>query len=152
MNPIESAEGILVELVRSKQGTRGVLPVEVLPEVIREFYTINFNVPRSTDADGILFQYGVANWMEPPKFAFGFTRQFEIVDNGGEFEYHSQVSIEYRYTLDSSLKAVSSRESWWFYGSQDDFGGWLDGHLADPIWEELQDRAIGEVIISQEAV
>jgi hypothetical protein len=152
MYPVESARSLLVELIRSRVGGGDRLPIDELAEVIRDFQIFGFDVPNPPDADGFLFQYGHASWLTIPTFVVGFTRQLEVVDSGGEHENYSQVAIEYQYPLGESIQAVSSREAWWFEGSDVPFREWLSECFADPIWELIRDVEIAGLSITQDVV
>lgn len=152
MRPIESAEVLLGELIQFRRGARSQLPVDELADAIRDFQEIRFNVSSSAEADGFLFQYGRENWLDLPAFVLGFTRQFDVVDQNGEHERFSQVSVEYRYLLEGDLRKVDGRMSWWFYDSGVPFAEWLSENLSDPIWRTLRDREAVTVVATQENV
>lgn len=119
-------------------------------EAVRSFERIEFDVPSGTDSDGFLFQYGEVNWFSEPTFTIGFVRQLELVDPEGEPEGYSQVQLEYRYPVDSHLRSLGSRNSWWFRNGGTPFAGWLESVATDPVWGVIRDRTPVGFDISQE--
>jgi hypothetical protein len=148
--PIDSALGVVQDIVDQVRSSREVPTVEEFMATIRSFDRIEFDVPTSTDSDGFLFQYGEVNWFAEPTFAVGLVRQMEIVDAEGEHEGYSQVQLEYRYRADADLRSLQSRNSWWFRDGGTSFDEWIGSVERDPVWGAVRGKVPVEFDISQE--
>jgi hypothetical protein len=101
-------------------------------ELLKDFSHIEFDVPNIEDADGCLFQYGIASWLDEPAFVLSFVRQLEILDTSGEHESYSQVQFEFRYDLTQELRQLGSCSKWWFPNVGVPFDAWLDSVMDTP--------------------
>ncbi|WP_159025289.1 hypothetical protein [Streptomyces pluripotens] len=147
---INSALGVVQDILDQARSGQVVPTVEELFTAIRDFELIEFDVPDRTDSDGFLFQYGQVNWFPDPTFVVSFVRQLELVDADGEHEAYSQVQLEYRYRVDSDLDSIQSHSSWWFAEGQGPFGGWLESVKQDPVWRVVRGKVPMAFDVSQE--
>jgi len=69
---------------------------------------------RDDDTDMCLFQCGVYDWSDGkgPRFNWGFTRQFTLMDEDGEYDHMEQLECTLFFEATPELESVSVDGIW----------------------------------------
>ncbi|MFD5813077.1 hypothetical protein [Streptomyces sp. NPDC127038] len=116
------------------------------------FGRMRFSTADSTDADGLLFQYGVYTFDGPDAFSLDLTRQFEVLDEDGDHAHFVQVHCELIYEPVPALAALGDFSSWFFHDSGEDLERWLEALTARDAWAAIREQTPMKVEVYQEAV
>ncbi|MFG2480625.1 hypothetical protein [Streptomyces fagopyri] len=111
-----------------------------------------FDVPDTSDADGLLFQYGTYAFDGPPTFTLDLVRQFEVSDSEGEHDHYVQVHCELGYGRAPVLEALGNFGSWFFHDAGDDLEEWAQGLTARQAWTRIHRLEPAEIRVYQEKV
>ncbi|MFF3468960.1 hypothetical protein [Streptomyces sp. NPDC002619] len=111
-----------------------------------------FDVSDTSDADGLLFQYGTYSFDGPATFTLGLVRQFEITDSDGNHDHYVQVHCELRYGPAPALHALGSFHSWFFQGAGDDLDEWAEELSTRAAWTTIRTLRPAEIKVYQEQV
>jgi hypothetical protein len=150
--PVEAA-GEVAKAVFGPLAVGGVIPSFAdFDSAIKSFAAVTFEVPSIPEADGFLFQYGMANWLPAPKFVLDVTRQLVMVDGQGGHESYLQVNFEYRYEPGDIGSSPGSGEEWWFADDSRSFAEWFAAVRENPIWRRLATVLPVEFLIAQDLV
>lgn len=115
---------MLHEMLRA----RGIDPVaprslSEVWEVFKEFVKVPSDT-RGPDSDGVLYQTGTFDFYGDPEFYISFVRQFEVVDEGGEYDHYEQLDCEFRYPVHLQPEPIGAFVRWWF--AQDGLQAWQE--------------------------
>jgi len=111
-----------------------------------------FDVAHTSDADGLLFQYGTYSFDGPPTFTLDIARQFEIADSDGNHDHYVQVHCELQYSPAPTLQALGSFNSWFFHGAGDDLDEWAEKLSERAAWTTIRTLKPAEIKVYQEQV
>jgi hypothetical protein len=135
--PVEAAEEVAKEIFAPLIVGGAVPSFADFDSAVKSFAAVTFGVPATPEADGFLFQYGMANWLPTPMFLLGLTRQLEVTDAQGEYECYLQVNFEYRYEPGDVDASPGSADEWWFAGDSRTFPEWYAAVRENSIWHSL---------------
>lgn len=124
--PVAEAEGLLRSELQAGQQTLAHLSAEQAWLRFVHFGKQLFDTPKTPDADGLLFQYGVDSYDGPPAFTLDLTRQFEVIDGDGEHDHYVQLGCELRYALSPELRALTHCTSWFFHDADEGLDQWAE--------------------------
>jgi hypothetical protein len=131
-NPVDTAVALARGLIAGRPPLNS--PVPELIALVRDFSTVEFDVPDIADADGYLFQYGRVSWFPEPTFVLSIVRQLAVAEN------FVQVQFEFRYALDDELDTVGSHSEWWFPESGTSFDSWLSSVERSSIMDVVEPK------------
>ncbi|MFE9923683.1 hypothetical protein ACFYQA_19490 [Streptomyces sp. NPDC005774] len=124
---MDEAVGLLEGELGVERRTLADLDTEAAWLAFLRFGRRLFDVPDTTDADGLLFQYGTYSFNGPVRFTLDLARQFEVADSDGDHDHYVQVHCELRYRPAPALQALGSFDSWFFRGGGDELDEWAQG-------------------------
>ena len=150
--PVQAAEEVARGIFGPLVGSNGVPSFADFDSGMKSFAAVAFEVPAGAEADGFLFQYGLAGWLPTPMFVLGVTRQLEMTDGQGEHESYLQLNFEFRYSPDDVGASPDSADEWWFAGEGRSFSEWYDAVREKSIWHSLATVSPIEFSIAQDIV
>ncbi|MFF7247170.1 hypothetical protein ACFZBU_25075 [Embleya sp. NPDC008237] len=148
----DEAMRLLRDELRVERGAVADPTTEGTWSAFLRFGRFRFDTPDTSDADGLLFQYGTHTFDGPPTFSLDLTRQFEINDDDGEHDQYVQVHCELRYDFAASLSALGVFESWFFHDTGEDLDRWAEALTNRAAWRVLCEHVPAEIRIYREQV
>lgn len=129
------------------------LTADTALQVFGMFAAERFATGSQPDADGLAYQYGVYALTGKDMFHLELTRQFEKVDDAGEYDGLVQFRCALLYPPDPELHALGRHDQWWFPDGDDGpLSDWLRAIERRPEWSLLRARRPSLVDIASEDV
>jgi hypothetical protein len=150
--PTDQAAELLESELKGGQQASADLDTEDVWLAFLSFGRRLFDVSDTSDADGLLFQYGTYSFDGPATFTLDLARQFEIADSDGNHDHYVQVHCELRYGPAPALQALGSFHSWFFHGAGDDLDGWAEELTARAAWTTIRTLRPADIKVYQEQV
>lgn len=105
--------------------------------VFVDFARVPFAVPQISDADGLLYQFGIFTFSGEPRFHLDLTRQFAVPGEDEFLQFHCDM----QFSQTADLQALGSHDEWWWPDGGQELTAWAGEVAARPESVVLADKA-----------